>query len=56
MEIGFIIVQPELIFVVMAIGRCLIVDEDISLGIGEIIAEVIIGILDVGGNRLCFLC
>jgi hypothetical protein len=51
MEIGFIIVHPEPIIVVMAFGQFPTVVESISLGNGEIIAEVFIGLLGVGDRR-----
>ena len=48
MEIGFIIVQRETIFVAMDFGQYHIEVVSISLVNGEIIVEVIIGLLGVG--------
>ena len=49
-ETGITIVNQGLTIVVMAFGRCHIVGVDISLVIGEIIAEDTIGTKGVGDN------
>jgi hypothetical protein len=54
MAIGFIIAQPELIIVLMAIGRCQIVEKNINLGNGETIIEDIIGLQGDGDSRKLF--
>lgn len=54
MEIGFLIVQQELIVVVMDIGRYHIEVVSINLVNGEIIVEVFIGLLGDGDSSKIF--